>query len=99
MTIKTKAGEEITAYSCGDASEQQAAKILLDPIVNNTEGLDKQKTIEGMKQEIAQMQSQQVYIEVNINTLTPEQKANIIQSRWVLRDKGNTVRARIVAKG
>ena len=52
-----------------------------------------------MKQEIAQMQSQQAYIEVNINTLTPEQKANIIQSRWVLRDKGNTVRARIVAKG
>ena len=45
------------------------------------------------------MKKQQVYMEVDINTLTPEQKKNIIQSRWVLRDKGNNVRARIVAKG
>eukprot|EP00435_Cladocopium_sp_Y103_P066502 s684_g28.t1 len=45
------------------------------------------------------MKQQQVYMEVDINTLTTEQRKNIIQSRWVLRDKGNKVRARIVAKG
>ena len=38
-------------------------------------------------------------MEVDINTLTPEQCKNIMQSRWVLRDGGNQVRARIVAKG
>ena len=63
--------------------------------MNNTGGLDKQKTIEGMKQEILSMKQQQVYIEVDINTLTPEQRKNIVQSRWVLRDKGNKVLARI----
>ena len=45
------------------------------------------------------MKPEQVYMEVDINTLTPEQRKNIIQSRWVLRDKGNKVRARIVTKG
>ena len=52
-----------------------------------------------MKQEILSMKQQHVYMEVGINTLTPEQRKNIIQSRWVLRDKGNKVRARTVAKG
>ena len=33
------------------------------------------------------------------NTLTQEQRSKIIKSRWVLRQKGNTRRARIVAKG
>eukprot|EP00435_Cladocopium_sp_Y103_P031950 s1700_g8.t1 len=81
-TIKTKQGEEITAYSCEDATEQQTERILLEPIVNNTDGLDKQKkTIEGMKQRFCSMKQQQVYMEVDINTLTPEQRKNIIQSR------------------
>ena len=96
---QTKQGEEITAYSCEDVTEQQTERILLEPIVNNTDGFDKQNTLEGMKQEILSMKQQQVYMEVDINTLTPEQRKNIIQSRWVLRDKGNKVRSRIVAKG
>ncbi len=57
------------------------------------------QTIEGMKHEIEQMTKQGVYAEVNINDLTPEQQATIFESRWVLRDKGDKVRARIVAKG
>ena len=52
-----------------------------------------------MKQEILSMKQQQVYMEVDINTLRPEQRKNIILSRWVLRDKGSKVLARIVAKG
>ena len=31
--------------------------------------------------------------------MTPEQQANIIDSRWVLKQKHNEVRARMVAKG
>ena len=99
VTVATKKGTHITAQSCEDPTEAITEHILLEPIVNNTDGLDKQKTIEGMKKEIEQMKAQQVYTEVSYNTLTPEQQTNIIQSRWVLRDKGNTVRARIVAKG
>ena len=99
VTITTKQGTEITAYSSEDVTEQQTEKILLEPMVKNTEGLDKQKTIDGMKHEIQSMKSQQVCLEVNIGSLTLEQRKNIIQSRWVLREKGNTVRARIVAKG
>ena len=45
------------------------------------------------------MKQQNVYTEVHIDTLAPEQRKNIIQSRWVLRNKGTEVRARIVAKG
>ena len=99
ITLTTKQGTEITAYSCEDVTEQQTEKILLEPWVNNTEGLDKAKTIEGMKNETQSMKTQQVYIEVHLDTLTPQQRQQIIQSRWVLREKGNTVRARIVAKG
>ena len=99
VTLTTKQGAEITAYSCEDVTEQATEKILLEPWVSNTEGLDQQKTIEGMKNEIQSMKKQQVYIEVHLDSLTPQQRQNIIQSRWVLREKGNAVRARIVAKG
>ena len=99
VTVTTKRGETITTTSCEDEQEAETEKILLEPMVHNTEGLDKKKTIEGMKHEIEQMKKQGVYTEVNINDLTPEQQATIIESRWVLRDKGDKVRARIVAKG
>eukprot|EP00435_Cladocopium_sp_Y103_P034718 s2074_g9.t1 len=45
------------------------------------------------------MKEQGAYTEAHISQLTPEQRKKIIKSRWVLRQKGNTVRARIVAKG
>ena len=40
-----------------------------------------------------------MYTEVDSNTLTEEQRSNIVESRWVLRPKQQEVRARIVAKG
>ena len=45
------------------------------------------------------MKDQRVYAEVPISNLTPEQRRKIIKLKWVLRPKGNGVRARIVAKG
>ena len=45
------------------------------------------------------MKAQQVYTEVSYNTLTAEQRNKTIKSRWVLRQEGDIVRARIVAKG
>ena len=38
VTITTKQGAEITAYSSEDITEQQTEKILLEPVVKNTEG-------------------------------------------------------------
>ena len=99
VTVTTKKGQKIEATSNEDEQEIQAEKILLEPWVSNTEGLDKEQTTEGMKQEIKSMKEQGVYTEVHISQLTPEQRKKIIKSRWVLRQKGNTVRARIVAKG
>ena len=98
-TVKTNKGHEITACSSEDTNEHITEMILLEPIINDTEGLDKQLTIQGMKKEVQQMKQQNVYTEVHIETLTPEQQKNIIQSRWVLRNKGTEVRARIVVKG
>ena len=98
IQVTTKRGETITRTTCEDEQEVELDRILLEPMVHNTEGLDK-KTIEGMKHEVEQMKKQCVYSEVNIKDLTPEQQATIIESRWVFRDKGDKARARIVAKG
>ena len=40
-----------------------------------------------------------MYKEVHINETTPEERANIIESKWVHRGKAEEVRCRIVAKG
>jgi hypothetical protein len=45
------------------------------------------------------MKAQQVYTEVPFSNLTKAQQSKVIKLRWVLRQKGNSVRARIVAKG
>ena len=92
-------GQEIKALSSEDEQEATTEKILLEPWVKNTEGLNQEQTIEGMKQEIRSMKAQQVYTEVSFSNLTKAQQSKVIKSRWVLRQKGNSVRARIVAKG
>ena len=45
------------------------------------------------------MKDQSVCTEIDGNTMTPEQRANIIKPRWVLKPKHNEARARTVAKG
>ena len=99
MTVTTKREDKVKAVSNEDQQEVETEKILLEPWVANTEGLNPEQTTEGMKQEIRSMKAQQVYTEVSYNTLTQEQRSKIIKSRWVLRQKGNAVRPRIVAKG
>ena len=99
VTVTTKRGDKVQAVSNENQQEVETEKILLEPWVTNSEGLDQEQTTEGMKQEIRSMKAQQVYTEVSYNTLTSEQRNKIIKSRWVLRQKGDIVRARIVAKG
>ena len=99
VTITTKCGDRVKAVSNEDQQEATTEKILLEPWATNTEGLSKEQTTEGMKQEIRSMKARQVYTAVSFNSLTAEQRSKIIHSRWVLRQKGNAVRARIVAFG
>ena len=47
VKVKTKKGETIKAVSNEDEEEIATEKILLEPWVTNTEGLDKEQTIEG----------------------------------------------------
>ena len=51
------------------------------------------------EEEVQQIKDQSVFTEIDGNTMTPKQKENIIELRWVLKQKHNEVRARIVAKG
>ena len=99
VTVTTKRGDKVKAVFNEDQQEVDTEKILLEPWVTNTEGLGQEQTTEGMKQEIRSMKAHQVYTEVSYNTLTADQRDKIIKSRWVLRQKGGVVRARIAAKG
>ena len=99
VTITTKKGEKITTASNEDSEEMENEKMLLEPQVWDTEGLDKEQTKQGMKKEAESMKRQGVFKGVGINDVPQQHRNNIIDSRWVLRQKGNEVRARIVAKG
>ena len=83
IIVKTKKGAQITTCWSKDTSEQITEMVLSEPIINDTEGLDRQLTAQGMKQEIQQMKPQNVCAEVHIHTLTPQQNQNIIRSKWV----------------
>ena len=73
--------------------------MLLEPQVWDTEGLDKEQIKQGMKKEAESMKRQGVFKGVGINDVPQQHRNNIIDSRWVLRQKGNEVRAGIVANG
>ena len=100
-TIKftTKDGKQMETTSTEDTEEIENETILLERITHDTEGLDPQQVAQGMKKEVQQMKDQSVFTEIDGNTMTPEQQANIIEPRWVLKQKHDEVRARIVAKG
>ena len=98
-TRMTRRGETMTATSCEDEQQAETERTLLEPTVYCTEELDKKKTIKGTKHEIEHLVSSGVYSEVNINDLRPEQQATIIESRLVLRNEEDKIRARIEDKG
>ena len=52
VTIKTKRGEEITTASCEDNEEEETEKMLQEPEIFDNEGLDTDKTRQGMKKEV-----------------------------------------------
>ena len=52
-----------------------------------------------MNKEIDSMKRHQVFTEIHLEDIPIEDRKNLIQSRWVHREKGTEVRSRIVAKG
>ena len=99
IKITTREGRQMETTSNEDTEEVDNERIPLEPITHDTEGLDPQQVAQGMKRDVQQMKDQSVFTEIECNTVTPEQQANTIESRWVLKQKHNKVRARIVAKG
>ena len=100
ITIKTAKGDTITTASSEDTAEpDNINKILKDPIIYDNEGFDEDKLKAGMNKEIQSMKKHQVFTEIHLNDIPLEDRKNLIQSRWVHREKGTEVRSRIVTKG
>ena len=99
ITIKTAKGDTITTASSEDTAEQDNInKIRKDPIIYDNEGFDEDKLKAGMNKEIESMKKHQVFTEIHLNDIPPEDRKNLIQSRWVHREKGTEVRSRIVQR-
>ena len=77
----TKDGKQMQTTSNEDTEEIDNERILLEPIIHDTKGLDPQQVAQGMKKEVQLMKDQSVFTEIDGNTMTPEQQANIIESR------------------
>ena len=99
ITVTLNNGKQVTTATSEDQQEVRNEQRLLEPIIYNTEGFDPTKVKQGMMKEMSSMKQQEVYEEVHISETTPEERANIIESKWVHRDKAEEDRCRIVAKG
>ena len=56
--ITTKDGKQTETTSNEDIQEIENERILLEPIMHDTEGLDPQQVAKGMKKEVQQMKDQ-----------------------------------------
>ena len=99
ITIKTAKGDTITTASSEDTAEQDNInKILKDPNIDDNEGFDEDKLKAGMNKEIESMKKHQVFTEVHLNDIPLEDRKNLIQSRWVHREKRTEVAAELWLK-
>ena len=58
VTITTKKGDKITTASCEDEQEADVERMLQEPFVYDSEGLDPVKVQQGMKKEARSMKTQ-----------------------------------------
>ena len=96
-------GEDVEITVNEDKSEiyeqQQELVKLEEPLIYDSGEFDYDKLKDGMQKDMESMKKFEVYEEVNVEQLSPDQQASILPSRWVHREKGNEVRARLVVKG
>ena len=80
----------------------QVFPILHEPKLDTTRtgGLNEELVSKAMKAEMESFRTFDVYDEVDIDDLTPEERSKILGGRWVLTPKSDTaVKARYVAQG
>jgi hypothetical protein len=95
--VSTKKGHAIDVAT-NDATDELK---LDDPLLTDSmmSEFPTDKLREGMNEEMDSMRHFNVYTELRATDLTDEERRQAIKTRWVLRWKGNKVRARLVAKG
>ena len=105
VTVTTEKGQKIEALSNEDEQEIKTEKILLEPWVTNIH--QHRRSWQGASNRINRRN--ETRDQANEGTRSLHRSSHqpthtrtcrkIIKPRWVLRQKGNTVRARIIAKG
>ena len=93
-TVQLKDGTQIEAIVNEDMTDFDMAKIAE---IARHERLDPTKTLIGMKVEIEAMQTLDVFDLINLSDVPVGHQ--VIGTRWVLKEKGDGVRARLVAQG
>jgi hypothetical protein len=93
-TVQLKGGTQIEASVNEDRIDFDMAKIAE---IARHERLDPNKTLLGMKVEIEAMQTLDVFDLINLSDVPVGHQ--VIGTRWVLKEKGDGVRARVVAQG
>ena len=94
--LLTKKGQQV------DVSTNEEEELRLDdPLLAESlkEEFPKHLPKQAMNTEMKSMKDFKVYQEVFVKQLTDEQFKKLIKTRWVLRWKGDEIRARLVAKG
>ena len=74
IKFTTRDGKQMETTSSEDTEEIDNKRILLEPIIHDTEGLGPQHVSQGMEKEVQQMKDQSVFTEIDGNTMTPERK-------------------------
>ena len=94
VTVQLKDGTQIEAIVNEDMIDFDMAKIAE---IARHERLDPNKPLLGMQVEIEAMQTLEVFDLINLSDVPAGHQ--VIGTRWVLKEKGDGVRARLVAQG
>ena len=97
--VNLKNGNEIPIEPNVEPSEKEFDLIAKEPLLWYEPEFQKELVIEGMKKELECVKEFDVYDEVTVGELSPEELRNCIPTRWVHKPKGLAIKSRIVVKG
>ena len=87
ITIPVAVNEELTILDTADLT-----------LLPEKENYDQEKLRKGLDAEMAAMHAHDVYEPVLRESLTYEEQQNIIKTRWLLKEKGDDVKARLIVQ-
>ena len=67
IKFTTKDGKQLETTSNEDIQEIESKRILLEPVIHDTEGLDPQQVAQAMKKDAQQMNDQSVFTEISLH--------------------------------